>query len=116
MLRSSVGSTFGACVGLFFLAGLHRFLFALRATAEVAWGSKAASGLKRIDPTDSEVGSHQSIVNAQQTNPTHVSRNIPDIDDISRGVFEGFHSFVGYFLMLAVSTVLFGSPTLSFTH
>lgn len=79
-MPSSVAATFGTCVGLFFLALLYRSLFAARRTAELYWA-------KSIKIDDQELPRFSIKV------------------DVCRGLIEGFHSFVGYLLMLAVMTM-----------
>jgi len=79
-MPSSAAATFGTCVGLFFLAMLYRSLSAARRTAELHWAKSS-----KLD--DQELPRFSIKV------------------DIWRSLIEGFNSFVGYFLMLAVMTM-----------
>jgi len=85
-MPSSAASTFGACVGLFFLGGFYRFLFAYRAIVDLEW-------LKKNGGIDLECAPDSNIKALPSFSPKF---------DGFRGLFEGFHSFIGYFLMLAV--------------
>src|ERR1700719_3543769 len=83
----TVASTFGTCVGLFFLAGFYRFLFAVRTVAELRWISQDTCDSGRLSPSSKQEGP--------------VTRFAFKID-LLRGLLEGFQSFIGYFLMLVV--------------
>jgi Ctr copper transporter family len=87
--HSTVGSTFGACVGLFFLAAFYRFLFAVRATAELKWISTGTCQLPGSPSDKGDEGHNYRPPFSIKTDPL-------------RGLIEGLQSFVGYFLMLAV--------------
>lgn len=87
----TVGSTFGTCVGLFFLGGFYRFLVAFRTTMELKW----------INDREGVNGSSDDCCGNQER-PTRFSFKT----DTLRGLLEGLTSFVGYLLMLAVRALL----------
>ena len=86
--RSTAASTFGACVGLFFLAMFYRFLFAFRTSMELKW---AASDNNKFGDIN------KNCCDTPRTTPQFSIRT-----DLPRGLIEGLQSLVGYFLMLAV--------------
>ncbi|KAI5479646.1 protein of ctr copper transporter family [Pseudohyphozyma bogoriensis] len=101
---TTVGSTFGACVGVFFLAMASRLLSATRSSAEIAWAHYIA-GLNRQTSRDSATS---ELVKS----PVEVKKKLrlqrappftPSID-IPRAFLFALHSFVGYMLMLIVMT------------
>src|ERR1700677_184676 len=100
-IYSSAAATFGTCVGLFFLAMLYRSLSAARRTAELHW-AKSVSELKYC-ALCCHLTTSQSKVDDQELPRFSIQV------DIWRGLIEGFNSFVGYFLMLAVSLISFMS-------
>jgi Ctr copper transporter family protein len=90
---STPAATFGACVGLFFLAIFYRFMI-------------ACVGLKSIRNTANESwATSQNLPKLNKLAPTTYMR-YPAFSwktDLSIGLLEGLASFVGYALMLAVS-------------
>jgi hypothetical protein len=91
---SDAASTFGACVGVFFLAIFHRFALAfagvraIRSTANESW---ATQNLKKLNKFDNQP----------------LPMRYPAFSwkmDVSMGLLEGLISFVGYALMLAVNS------------
>ncbi|GAA6028937.1 hypothetical protein JCM8097_001514 [Rhodosporidiobolus ruineniae] len=131
---ASAGATFGACLGLFFLAILSRFLAAIRACAETAWvqalrreralassassttsltGKEGAVALPADTPSLGKSASRESSPPAfSATAPSPSSRPVqPPLSppfilaiDMPRTLLFGFTSFVQYLLMLAVMT------------
>jgi hypothetical protein len=91
----TVGSTFGTCVGLFFLAGFYRFLVAFRTTMELKWISDRGSKNEGAD------GSSDDCCGNQERTTRFSFKT-----DILRGLLEGLTSFVGYLLMLVVRILL----------
>jgi hypothetical protein len=94
--HSTAGSTLGACVGLFFLAGFYRFLFALRTAADLKW---IAQDTGKFGSSDSVSGKGPE---EQRSAPRFSLKT-----NLQRGLLEGFQSFVGYLLMLVVRFCFF---------
>lgn len=90
---STVGSTFGACVGLFFLAIFYRFALAFIATNTIR---NALRDTLAKDPRKKLSGSE-----GIQYPPFSFKT------DVTAGLLELLTSFVGYLLMLAVSCFFF---------
>jgi len=92
-MPSDAASTFGACVGLFFLAVFHRLAIAfagvkgIRSTANETWATQNLNKLNKFDK--------------QQPLPMRYPAFSLKMD-LSMGLLEGLISFVGYALMLAV--------------
>ena len=91
---STAASTFGACVGLFFLAVFHRFTIAClglrgsRSTANDAWATQDLNKLTKYS--------------GKQPLPIRYPAFSWRLD-LTMGILEGFSSFLGYALMLAVN-------------
>ena len=88
----TVGSTFGACVGLFFLAIFYRFVAAVRAIATACNRAGIALSAKDLNKLSKQ-------------SPAAIRLHYPGFYlklDLTAGVLEGLFSFVGYLLMLAV--------------
>ena len=94
---STIGSTFGACVGLFFLAIFYRFVAAVRAITTAC--NRAGIALSAKDLNELNKLGKQS--------PAAIRLHYPGFYlklDLTSGVLEGLFSFVGYLLMLAVNS------------
>ncbi|BGP18699.1 hypothetical protein JCM10213_006262 [Rhodosporidiobolus nylandii] len=128
---TSAGATFGACLGLFFLAILSRLLTAVKACADTAWAvslhqerlsslapasKDGAVALPADSPSLLKGESRESSPPAFSV-PSAASSSLPPRPqlppftppfrlaiDLPRSLIFGFQSFVGYMLMLAVMT------------
>ncbi|GAA5909909.1 hypothetical protein JCM5296_007437 [Sporobolomyces johnsonii] len=127
---TTAGSTFGACLGLFFLAILSRFLSAVKACAEVAWAQSIQrehrQRTQRPPPLSSSPSSSSDATGLVKTlsaddpalapsSPpaTPSASAIPALPfspafhlsiDLPRALLFGLQSFIAYLLMLAVMT------------
>ncbi|GAA6021722.1 hypothetical protein JCM10207_008555 [Rhodosporidiobolus poonsookiae] len=119
---SSAGATFGACVGLFFLALLSRLATAAKVTTETAWAvsarrerlaaasrSPAFAGTADL-PVLAKSESTDALASAPSPTSKHLVPTAPLSlpfrlsVDLPRALLFGLHSFLGYLLMLAVMT------------
>jgi hypothetical protein len=73
---------------------LYRWLFGLRSVMDLKW--------RQIHPSDFPLGVDETEKRVH-IGRVHVLNFHPKVD-ILRGVLEGFIAFVGYFLMLVVSS------------
>jgi len=87
-IPTEVSSTFGACVGLFFLAAFYRFLNAVKVTTDLKWHTEWAEKMASLSD------------NCCEPSPGVLRFSLKP--DLLRGLLEGLFSFIGYFLMLAV--------------
>lgn len=93
-MPSTVGSTLGSCVFLFFLAILYRFTLAFLATNVVRNAYK-----ERLAKSPNNLGKKPEGF------PVYEVIRYPAFSfktDLMSGLLEGFSSFIGYLLMLAV--------------
>ncbi|KAI5481454.1 protein of ctr copper transporter family [Pseudohyphozyma bogoriensis] len=100
---TTAGSTFGACVGLFFLAILSRLLAALRSSAEIGWANALSlycTEERLFVPTLTK--SDDKALPKPTHKPRHRSPPFISAIDVPRGILFAFQSFVGYLLMLAI--------------
>jgi len=95
-MPTTVASTFGACVGLFFLAIFYRFTLAflsvnaLRVTPNEPWANEPWA--KDLNKLGKQLTGGQAI-----GYPAFAWKT-----DLPMGFLEGLSAFVGYLLMLAV--------------
>ncbi|KAF9014940.1 copper transporter [Cyathus striatus] len=116
---SSPGVIGGACVGVFFLAILDRFLAAVRTICEVRWHQRRETSFTYSSPAADanlevlKTGIIKESRAAESTSPldntrqTRIQRSIlPFISahDIPRGVLHSVQALFGYVLMLVVMT------------
>lgn len=76
-VASSPGAMVGACIGLFMLGMVDRWLGAMRAVMEMHWHARCASARVRLAPlvlTSSIQGSDRVVQQAQLTCAAHLSR------------------------------------------
>ncbi|GAA5876770.1 hypothetical protein JCM16303_006281 [Sporobolomyces ruberrimus] len=124
---TSAGATFGACLGLFFLAILSRFLAAVKSCAEVAWAqslkrqylasrppipSPATPASNEDKSTPGISGDLDSILPTLPATPPSSTRSAsPSIPftppfnlsiDLPRSLLFGLQSLIAYLLMLAI--------------
>ncbi|GAA5959829.1 hypothetical protein JCM3765_000116, partial [Sporobolomyces pararoseus] len=121
---TTAGSTFGACLGLFFLAILSRFLSAVKTCAEIAWAQSLRSDHRTLSstpptppsddtkaaPSDSpQLSSILPALPSASAPPSASSRSpLPFTPpfylsiDLPRSILFGLQSFVAYLLMLAI--------------
>ncbi|KAF8147882.1 CTR copper uptake transporter [Crassisporium funariophilum] len=111
----SNGAMGGACVGLFMLALVDRWLAAIRATAESFWGrsariaytnhlNAALAGSKSDDPSELSL---KSSIRRSTITSTLTLRTVPPFilhHDIPRGVLYAGQAALGFSFMLAVMT------------
>lgn len=124
-LFSQVGATFGACLGLFFLALLSRFLAATKACLEKAWfltlrneklttltPSTASLVTNNGSPSLAKTGADVNVaavpatlVQRRRGGNGPSSPHNPEFrvsHDVPRAILFGLQNFVQYMLMLAV--------------
>ncbi|EFI28582.1 copper transporter [Coprinopsis cinerea okayama7 len=124
---SSPGAIAGACIGLFLLAIIERWLTAIRAVFEHHWQQRAlllssrysegTSSLSSSSRTDGKsLDESGSVKMREEGGPTTQIppvlprlrlRTIPPFvasHDIPRGILHAFQAALGYLLMLAVMT------------
>ena len=111
-------ATAGACIGLFFLAILSRFLSAVKACAEVAWSASLHSqyhsspaaapptpGITQDKSVESPSLSSSLPILPSSPSPPRTKPFTPPFHlaiDLPRSLLFGLQSFVAYLLMLAV--------------
>jgi copper transporter 1 len=100
---TTVSSTFGACVGLFFLGMFSRLLSVVKASAESAWSQSSAlqrslAALPSSTSLDKDTAPTSPLAYHYKAPPFIPSHDIP------RGLLFTLQAFVGYMLMLAVMT------------
>lgn len=103
---TSAGATFGACLGLFFLAAFSRLLAVVSSAAESAWAQRAAlvrsaATLSRSSSIDTLDGKDQAARPAVDAGAHRAPPFLLAVD-FPRGVLFMFQGFVSYLLMLAV--------------
>ncbi|CAG7848052.1 SubName: Full=Related to copper transporter {ECO:0000313/EMBL:CCA71823.1} [Serendipita indica DSM 11827] len=114
------GAIFGACIGLFMLAILDRWLAAMRRLMELWWAQRARSAITRrfVELSDKsrseeeklgEINIRPASGSKRQTQPTaRFSREaIPPFilsHDLARGAFVVCQTAITYALMLTVMT------------
>ncbi|KAF5362636.1 hypothetical protein D9758_009627 [Tetrapyrgos nigripes] len=103
---SSNGAMVGACIGLFLLAIIERWVNACRGCMEVFWGRRAqiiyANQLNRSKPNGQANGATpESLSNILFMRTRFAPPFIPS-HDITRGLFQIAQSGLGYLLMLAI--------------
>lgn len=117
---TSSGAVFGACIGLFMLALVERWVASMRSIMGAYWYQRmldVSSTRLMLPPDDTslskkvlEEGSEESLPQAiahpRPNSVSHVRRGYPFIlsHEVSRGVLFAFQSALGYSLMLAVMT------------
>lgn len=118
---TTAGSTFGACLGLFFLAILSRFLSAVKTCAEIAWAQSLRnrnrtplstpptppSDDNKAVPSDSPqlssiLPSLPSPSSSSTRSPLPFTPPFYLSIDLPRSILFGLQSFVAYLLMLAI--------------
>ncbi|KAF7355502.1 CTR copper uptake transporter [Mycena sanguinolenta] len=91
----SKGALAGACIGLFILTLIDRWLAAHRAIMEARWRDAALLAAKKLDDVDNKGKVKKMKLRAPPFNPAH---------DITRGVIHAAQSLLGFAFMLAVMT------------
>ncbi|GAA5858866.1 hypothetical protein JCM8547_007133 [Rhodosporidiobolus lusitaniae] len=97
---STAGSTFGACVGLFFLAVLSRFLAAIKSCVEAGW----ARSLRRQKLAPS-ISAASSQVALNPNGPPSINVVLPSANsELDKAVSSGQASSQGFFTSTAIAT------------
>ncbi|TFY66377.1 hypothetical protein EVG20_g4715 [Dentipellis fragilis] len=101
------GAMVGACLGLFMLALLERWLAAIRGVMEVHWQKRAQIALSnRLNMLDTKASSQPS-----STRGVFNRRSAPPFifwHDVSRGILQIGQSLLSFLFMLAVMTFQVG--------
>ena len=111
---ATAAATFGACVGLFFLASISRLLAAIRRSADVSWRiaalarRQAVYAATALDTPSLTKAASAGYVESQSSSvvvtPQRVAAAAPPFVagyDIPRGVIQMVQAFISYLLMLA---------------
>ena len=111
---TSAGATFGACVGLFFIAAISRLLAAIRRSADVSWRiaalarRQAVYAATALDTPSLTKAASAGYVESQSSSvvvtPQRVAAAAPPFVagyDIPRGIMQMVQAFMSYLLMLA---------------
>ncbi|KAG6331588.1 hypothetical protein ID866_7503 [Astraeus odoratus] len=100
----SVGAMIGACIGLFLLALLERWLVACRAIMELHWGARAdLMHAEKLDVTPIAAPKSAFIRAFKWPAPPFIAAH-----DIPRGITYAAQALLNYLFMLAVMTFQLG--------
>lgn len=107
----TAGSLVGACIGLFCLAMLERFLGGARGLVEAWWRRQHASSATQalVTPENASVHSHSKSIEGgrdylMSAGPVPLIASFEPMRDMVRGAMQAAQSLVGFFLMLSIMT------------
>jgi len=107
----SVGALVGACIALFSLAVLERFLGGAKGLMEAWWRRRQAAQLARTLVTPDNASTHSHAKSIESGSATYLMGATPPliapfelVHDLARGAMQAVQSLLGFFLMLSVMT------------
>ncbi|KIJ45512.1 hypothetical protein M422DRAFT_166335 [Sphaerobolus stellatus SS14] len=102
----SAGAVVGACIGLFMLGIIERWLAAMRCAMEAYWARRSVDNLCATCSDIESLEADQPAPEPTRITVTALRRSAPFIPahELTRGAMYACQSVLGYTLMLAVMT------------